>query len=453
MTTLQKRFEQFILEQQLCQPDRHRLLVGVSGGKDSMLLLHLLAQAGYQVGVAHCNFGLRGAESDLDETFVRDQAAQLKLPFYLKRFDTTAYAAEKGISIQMAARDLRYAWFEEQRQEQGFDFIAVAHHATDNVETILINQLRGTGIRGLTGMQAFTDRLIRPLLFLRAEEIASAVAALGLPFRDDQSNFSTDYTRNKIRLEVLPPLKEINPDLEDTFARNSKALQEVQEFLDEQVADLRSRYLVENGDMVTLAIEPILQFRSYRLLLYELLRPYGFSSAVVSDLAERLNASGSTQSGLQFYSSTHHLLLDRNNLLIRPIQGGTNPSYPGEQHQFKVEIQAISEWSETQPLEEKRANDPNMAYFDADRVTLPLKIRPWKEGDVFRPFGMGGKHKKLSDFFIGLKLTRWQKAEVPVVVDAAGTIIWVVPYRVSSDYNICDRTQNVMVISYFCQNG
>lgn len=465
MTELQKRFERFIVEQQLCQPSQHRILVGVSGGKDSMLLLHLLVEAGFQMGVAHCNFRLRGQESDMDEALVRDYTEKLGLPFYVQHFDTAVYASERGLSIQMAARDLRYEWFERLRQEQGFDLVAVAHHATDNVETVLINQLRGTGIRGMCGMQPTKDHLIRPMLFFRADEVAQAVEEYQLPFRDDQSNFSTDYTRNKIRLDVLPHMREINPGLEHTFEQNMFAMREVRDFLDEQVEGLRVQCLSQQGELEILQLDPLLQYRSARLLLYELLRPYGFSPAVVNDLVDRfkttdalqsgqwLQSSRHLQSGQQFYSTTHQLLLDRNRVFIRTREGIIAESSVGTKHRLAIEISDIADLQLSEGQYKKLAEDPTKAYFDADRVPLPLQIRQWREGDVFRPFGMGGKHKKLSDFFTGLKLSRWEKEEVPVVIDAAGNIIWVIPYRVSSDYNICDTTQNVMVISYFCQNG
>lgn len=463
MTELQRRFEQFILEQQLCQQSNHRILVGVSGGKDSVLLLHLLVRAGYRVGVAHCNFNLRGRESDLDEQLVRDYAEELGTPFYVNHFQTADYARDKGLSIQMAARELRYDWFESLCHEEGYDFVAVAHHATDNVETVLINQLRGTGIRGLVGMQAAAGRIIRPLLFLTADEVAKAVAEYGLEYRDDQSNFSNDYVRNKLRLEVGPRLREINPALEETFARNMEAVREVRDFLDEQVEGLRQQYFSREGAVEILQLDSLLLYRSFRLLLYELLRPYGFSPALVGDMVGSLKRAGgpqsdppgSSRSGQQFYSPTHQLLLDRGRALIRPLQDTLSGHTADKDHRFSIEVwdrTGFSQLAEPDPYQEL-ATDPCKAYFDADSVQLPLRIRQWKEGDTFRPFGMGGKHKKLSDFFTGLKLSRWQKEEVPVVEDAAGNIIWVVPYRVSSDYNICDTTKNVMVISYFCQNG
>lgn len=481
MTELQRRFEQFILEQQLCQQSSHRILVGVSGGKDSVLLLHLLVRAGYSVGVAHCNFNLRGRESDLDEQLVRDYAEELDIPFYVNHFQTADYARDKGLSIQMAARELRYDWFESLCHEEGYDFVAVAHHATDNVETVLINQLRGTGIRGLVGMQVAAGRIIRPLLFLTADEVAKAVEEYSLVYRDDQSNFSTDYVRNKLRLEVGPRLREINPGLEETFARNMEAVREVRDFLDEQVEGLRQQYFSREGAVEILQLDSLLLHRSFRLLLYELLRPYGFSPAVAGDVADSLKKAGgsgslstvdepgssgsvktpgttrpgSSRSGQQFYSPTHQLLLDRRRALIRPLQDTLSGYTANKDHRFSIEVWDRTDFRQlAEPdLYKELATDPYKAYFDADSVQLPLRIRQWKEGDTFRPFGMGGKHKKLSDLFTGLKLSRWQKEEVPVVEDAAGNIIWVVPYRMSSDYNICDTTKNVMVISYFCQNG
>jgi len=476
MTELQGRFEQYIVEQQLCHPSRHRILVAVSGGRDSVLLLRLLVNAGYQLGVAHCNFSLRGRESDLDEALVRKHAEKLGLPFYTQTFQTSHYADSRGLSIQMAARELRYGWFETLCQDEKFDLVAVAHHATDNVETVLINQLRGTGIRGLRGMLPKSGHLIRPLLFLTAKEIADAVQQAQLEYRDDLSNFSTDYIRNKLRLEVSPRLREINPQLEHTFSRNMEAVREVQDFLDEQVAIFRREWIRREGEGEILRLDALLQYGSFRLLLYELLRPYGFSASVVADIAASLQSENGTKSGLQFFSPNHQLLIDRAQAVIRPYSPDVSGAVGKEHSAGSDQKGAVQEgvWMDRQQagvnwanhrfeltfcgmgdftLPDNAQKTQTKAYFDADKVRFPLQIRYWKEGDVFRPFGMGGKHKKLSDFFTGLKLSRWEKEEVPLVVDAAGNIIWATPYRVSSDYNICDETKNVMTLSYFCQNG
>lgn len=453
MSTLQLRFEQFIAEQHLCQPNRHRILIGLSGGKDSVLLLHLLLQAGYEVGVAHCNFQLRGEEADQDEELARTYAEALQLPFHVRRFQTESYAQAKRLSIQMAARDLRYQWFKELSEEFGYDRIAVAHHATDNIETILINQLRGTGIRGLVGMDAKNGMLIRPMLFMSAEEVAAEIEQRKLIYRDDESNFSTYYWRNKLRLDVVPILRSMNPDLENTFAKNSQVARDLQDFLEAQTVRFKELYVKSHGSMNELDLKPFVEQPSNKIILHELLHEYGFGGTQFTMIWKTLTQSTTANSGQQFFSATYQLLLDRHKAIIRPLIGEKKASDPLNAAQLHIKTLPVRSADEAMAIVRLYADDSNYAVFDADRVQLPVKIRQWEEGDYFRPFGMNGQQKKLSDFFTQLKLSRWEKEKVPLLVDREDTIIWVIPHRVSSDYNISNGTKNVMVISYFCQNG
>ena len=475
---LLKRFKDFIRRKRLCDPQENRILIGVSGGRDSVLLLHLFVQAGYRCGVAHCHFGLRGEEADLDEELVLDHARKLAVPVYVRHFDTNAYAEQEGISIQMAARELRYRWFEELAANLGFDRTAVAHHGTDQVETILINQIRGTGVRGFQGMKARNGQLIRPLLFLTADQVTEAVQELGLRYRDDQSNFSTAYLRNRLRLEVLPVLRDLHPALEQTFAQNAAAARQVSDFVADQIGQYRNKWLRRNGEWELLDLRELRVHPHAELLVYELLQPYGFSAAVSRDFYQSLqqqSAANNDDAGQQFYAPTYELLLDRDLAHIRPRTAPISKRHArptGDQnlpeHSNSAEIhrhqphvhwfgQVIeAQWTAIKAFDRnifRQAASKHQAYFDADRVRFPLRIRAWQKGDRFKPFGMGGKQKKISDLFTALKIARWEKENIPMVVDAGGTILWVAPFRQSSEYNICDKTLNVLTLSYFCENG
>src|SRR5690554_6154774 len=308
------RFAAFIKSEGLCQTE-DRILLAVSGGMDSMLLLHLFSSAGYALGVAHCNFALRGAASDADEHLVRDVAYRLGVPFHVRRFDTERHAAAHGISIQMAARDLRYAWLEETRKAGGYDCIAVGHHLNDSLETALINWVRGTGLAGMAGILPKRGQVIRPLLFATREEVASAVETFGLAYREDASNQSVKYTRNKIRLEVIPKLKELNPDLERTFAANTYLFTESLELVRNEVERLRSALLEEyEPNRFRIRRQDLAQLVPRRLLVGELLRPFGFAPTAVDDLL-RIDEKAS---GKLIEAAGYVLHVDRVFLYIHP---------------------------------------------------------------------------------------------------------------------------------------
>ncbi|RZL36712.1 MAG: tRNA lysidine(34) synthetase TilS, partial [Pedobacter sp.] len=278
-----QRFQDFIEHEKLFSKGS-KILLAVSGGKDSVLMLHLFNKAGINVGVAHCNFNLRADEAQRDEHFVKTLALSLNLPFYVTHFDTKKYAAEHKISTQMAARDLRYNWFEEIRTAEGYDFIALAQHQNDAVETVMINLLRGTGISGLHGILPKRDKLIRPLLFLNRAEINKIIEDESLDFVEDSSNLNSDYTRNKLRLEVIPHLKEINPSLENTFAKNINRFTEIETFLNLQVEKISKEIVVKKADGFYIPLEKIKALQPKKLILFELLRPYGFIEAVAEEI-------------------------------------------------------------------------------------------------------------------------------------------------------------------------
>lgn len=440
---LQERFVSYLRNQALCRPG-DRILLAVSGGKDSVLMARLFAESGFSIGIAHCNFGLRGNESDADEAFVADLAKSLDVPFYSTFFDTSAYARKHGVSIQMAARTLRYDWFETIRAGQGYDYIAVAHHQNDHIETLILNLVRGTGLSGLRGIQPRRGRIIRPLLFLRGEEIAAYVHKHRIAYRDDASNFSTKYARNKIRLEVIPRLKELNPELERTMVENINHFTDSYTVLQGYIDELRSRLFTKSGHEewhIPIAALERLEPRGY--LLFELLRPYGFTEAVTADMARTLSGTP----GREFLSPTHRLYIDRDSAVLKRMETAER------QVAFIVAPGDTVQWEEYRLVsglttETAVRPDANNAQFDADKIVFPICIRAWQDGDTFHPLGMKGR-KKLSDFLISLKVPAYRKHTVPIVVNGNGDILWVVPYRLDDRYKITGETKKVFTLACF----
>lgn len=439
---IQDGFAAFVKSEGLCEP-QDRILLAVSGGMDSMLMLHLFSSAGYTFGVAHCNFALRGEESDADEQLVRDTAHRLGRPFYVQRFDTQNYGAAHGISIQMAARDLRYAWLEETRQAEGYDYIAVAHHLNDSMETALINWVRGTGLAGMAGIAPKRGQVIRPLLFATREEVALAVETLGLAYREDGSNQSVKYTRNKLRLDVIPMLKELNPGLERTFAANIFFFTESLELLQMEANRLRGELLEEyEPGHFRLRRKAIAQLKPKRLLLTELLRPFGVAVAAVNDLL----GMDESASGKHIEAPKAVLHVDRAYVFIHPR---VPPATSRE-----VIIAGAGErvrWGEYEFIASESSDirvhaDPHTAQFDADALSFPLRVRSWQLADTFQPLGMQGS-KKLSDYFVSIKMPVFRKESVPIVTTATGDIAWVAPHRMDDRFKITDKTKKVITLT------
>lgn len=423
-----------------------RLLLAVSGGRDSVLMCRLFADIGYPFGVAHCNFKLRGKDSDEEEAFVRNLAQKYGVPFFSTSFDTAPYAAGQGISIQMAARELRYQWFEMIRVANGYDYIALAHHQNDVVETMLLNMVRGTGVAGLHGILPKRGRLVRPLLFLKGSEIEEAVRGLGLSYRDDLSNFSTKYARNKLRLEVIPLLKELNPALEDTFMANSIRFAELELVLQQYVADLHKELFHETeSGKYRIPISRLQQLQPMHTLLFELFRPFGFSAAVLNDLAAALPGTA----GKKFLSGSHQLLIDRNMLLLGPL-----PAVSPQDVLIGTPDSDIAWGGNIIHVREEAVADTALGSaahtvkLDATHIRYPLRVRSWKHGDVFTPLGMRGK-KKLSDFFVNLKIPVTDKPTVPIIENGNGDILWVVPYRIDDRYKVTEETKKVLILEQF----
>lgn len=421
-----------------------KVLAAVSGGMDSVLMVHLLKSAGFNFGIAHCNFQLRGDESAGDEHFCRQLAKQLDAPFHHISFDTLKHAASDKVSIQMTARTLRYQWFEQVRQQAGYSVIALAHHQNDAIETILLNLTRGTGIAGLHGILPKNGLLVRPMLFLHRAEIQNMINELQIPYREDSSNVLTKYARNKIRLEVIPKLKELNPGLEKTFENNLQRFRELEELLMLRVSELEKNIVVREDAGRHILLDSIKKLRPRRLLLFNLLQPYGVNETVVDDIISSLDK----HSGRTFETVGFRLILDRQKLVI--IKNDRKPSVEvlietGEKevnyNGYKLNI-----LHDDSPLIIK--DNPMALSVDAELLVYPLIVRNWRQGDYFFPLGMKGR-KKVSDYFISEKVSLHEKDAIPLVINGNGDVIWIGGYRPDDRYKVTDNTKKVTIFELY----
>lgn len=421
-----------------------KLLVAVSGGRDSVLLTYLLKNAGFDLGIAHCNFKLRGAEADAEQGFVANLALKLDVPFYTVNFDTANYAEQKGISIQMAARELRYQWFEQTRQELGYTYIAVAHHQNDSVETILLNLTRGTGIAGMHGILPKNGLIVRPLLFLSRDKIDAIVKEEKLPYVEDSSNASVKYARNKLRLEVIPRLKELNPKLEETFNSNMERFRELEALLEHHIETLRQKLFVHHDNEIHIAIDGIKNLHPKRLLLFGLLNEYGFNETIIDDIIDSLDK----HPGRVFESYGFVLVLDRDKLILaKRVDERTEPVLINrDDHEVNYGGFKVTLLHDDSPLVVR--DNPMAVSVDAEKLVYPLTIRSWKEGDYFYPLGMKGR-KKLSDFFISEKIPVHQKGKIPILVNSNDDIIWVGGYRPDERYKVSAYTKKVIIFELY----
>jgi tRNA(Ile)-lysidine synthase len=433
---------QFIREQNLA-PIGTRLIVGVSGGSDSVTLLHILHYMGYQCLVAHCNFQLRGEESKEDELFVFRLTQQMNVPFYHVSFDTKEYAEKEAISIEMAARDLRYEWFEILRQTLQADAIAVGHHADDAIETFFINLTRGTGLRGLTGIQARNEFIIRPLLCLNRKEIDQYILENRLSNRTDSTNHDQTILRNKVRHQLIPLLEKMNPSFRLTMRKNMAQLYEASSIINQHLEQSISQLVQTDGKVQTIDIVLLMQTKNPHFTLFELLHPYHFNSATIQSIYESLTGI----SGKQFFSPTHRLIKDRNQLLLLSIEQVKETSF------FITQSTSILQINENLTLEISQSNSSidisiekrkEAIIVDADKLHFPLEVRHPQPGDFFYPFGNKGK-KKLSDFFVDLKWNLYQKEQVWLLL-SGDAIVWVIGERLDDRFKIDKQTNKIYKI-------
>lgn len=436
-------FEKFIkyIEDKRLLKKGDRVLLAVSGGIDSMVMADLFKRAGFSGGIAHCNFSLRGKESDKDEELVRTWAGKNGFSFYSMKFDTKAYAKKNGISTQMAARDLRYAWFEELRKSEKYDSIAIAHNLNDNIETILINLTRGTGIAGLAGIKPALNNIIRPLLFATRDEISEYCRENNIVYREDRSNAETKYTRNKIRHLVLPVLKDINPSVELTLNDFSERISEAEKIISIHLQEISARIIRKSSSGIRIPVSELKALKSNKTIIYELFRPYGITGPLTDDLITILTG----RSGKQIFTSTHRIVKDRNDIIIRPIGPPANESIIIENINDLKKVSFIRSYRKTPYNSKFRIPaDKNIACLDPDTLTFPLIVRKWEKGDWFYPFGMT-KKKKLSDFFTDLKYSVHDKDQARII-ESDGRIVWIVGERIDNRFRITDSTKSVLVI-------
>nr|WP_321376613.1 tRNA lysidine(34) synthetase TilS [uncultured Bacteroides sp.] len=409
---------------------KDKILIALSGGADSVALLRVLVYLGYSCEAAHCNFQLRGEESERDESFVRNLCKEHNVPLHVIRFDTNGYAGKHQISIEMAARELRYNWFEELRKELNADVVAVAHHRDDSVETLLLNLIRGTGINGLTGIRPKNNHVVRPMLSVSREDILVYLQDMKQDYVTDSTNLQDDYTRNKIRLNILPMMETINPSVKASLFSTASHLSDASIIYNKVIEEGKKRVITEEG----ISIEKLLAEPSPRSLLFEVLFPLGFNSAQIDDMFLSLDR----QSGKKFYSDSWVVVRDRTHLLMKELNGLPKDGQPVKG------IPVIKEERFPYTSSFVIPRDKKTACFDADKIEAPLTLRKWQAGDRFVPFGMKGK-KNVSDYLTDAKFSILQKENVYVLC-SGDKIVWLVGERTDNRFRIDENTKNVLIL-------
>jgi len=415
-----------------------KLLIAISGGLDSVVLTQLCHQANLKFALAHCNFNLRGSESDEDEAFVLQLAEDLDVEVFIESFETETYAKDHKMSTQMAARELRYDWFYALSEQLEFDYILTAHHADDNLETFLINLSRGTGIDGLTGIPESNENIIRPLLPFSRAALLRYANENQFKWREDSSNSSTKYLRNKIRLEVIPKLKEINPEILQSVIQTQHHLQDSKVIIEDAIAKVQKKVVSTDGSSIKLNIKKLQKLSNSKAYLYELLKDFNFTEW------NDVNALLEAQSGKQVFSKTHRLLKDRTHLLLTEISS--------EDNQESILISESTEVIATtlgrlyfETADQINEKQTNTLFVDKDLLKFPLTLRPWRKGDYFCPFGMTGK-KKLSKFFKDEKYSLIEK-EKTLVLCSDEDIVWIVNKRIDNRFKVSEKTNRILKIT------
>lgn len=417
-------------------------ILAVSGGADSISMLHAFKYLNLKILVLHCNFSLRGKESDMDEQFVKRFCDNYGIAHSVKKFDTTGYAREKGISIEMAARELRYTWFREMKQKKELDYIVVAHHADDVAETILINLCRGTGIKGLTGIKPVNGDILRPLLDCPRSDILKYIEDHRLGYRTDSTNNSLDYVRNKIRHQIIPIFKEINPSFLDTMSENCNTLKETEQIYLYGIGQLQEEILDCEGDEILIHIARTLASPAPYTLLYETLKPFGFNKTQIRDI---FNAHSATP-GKQFIAGNNILVKGRSYWRLyddsKREQTTLTVDTPGI-YQIGDSIYQFTVTPRTDDFSIPK--DAAIANLDADKIKFPLQIRNWQAGDYFCPIGMKRSKKKVSDYFTDRKFSLKQKKECLLML-SEDKIVWIIGERLDDRFKITSFTKNILQI-------
>ena len=414
-----------------------KILLATSGGKDSMVMVHLLQQLDYKIGIAHCNFQLRGMESFEDQNFVQDYAATNNIPVFITQFDTKAFSEDYKISTQVAARELRYNWFYELLETEKFDYILTAHHADDNLETFLINLSRGTGLEGLIGIPEQNEKVIRPLLAFSQEEMEEYARINNIQWREDSSNASDKYLRNKIRHHLVPMLKELNPNFLSSFHKTQTYLQEAQVMVEDASIMIYQQVAKQDNEAIYFNLQQLKKLPNYKSYLYQWLKEFEFSAwDDIYDLVE-------SQSGKYVFSSEFRLLKDRDSLILSPINSvNEKEEYSIAENQKEVNIPLNLSFCKVADIS---IVSNKTIFVDADKLQYPLILRHWSEGDSFQPFGMNGKSKKVSKLFKDEKLSLLEK-ENTWLLCSNDKIVWIIDVRQDERFRIDNTTKNILKI-------
>lgn len=415
-----------------------KLLLAVSGGIDSMVLVHLLRQLNYSISLCHCNFQLRGMESLGDQNFVQEYADANEIPLFLTQFDTEAFANDYKLSTQIAARELRYNWFYELLETENYDYILTAHHADDNIETFLINLSRGTGLEGLVGIPAQNNKIIRPLLPFTRVEIDQYAKENTIQWREDSSNAADKYLRNKIRHHLVPLLKELNPQFMDSFQKAQSYLKDSQELVDDASIMVYQQVAKEDGEMIVFDLKQLVRLPNYKSYLYQWLHEFGFTAW------EDVYALVESQSGKQVFAPNYRLLKNRESLLLVPLYADKDEVvYFIEKNVREVNIPLNLAFCKVDDIS---GASNSVIFVDEDKLVYPLILKKWEEGDSFQPFGMKGNSKKLSKLFKDEKLSLLEK-ENCWVLWSENQIVWVIGIRQDERFKIDNSTKNILKIA------
>lgn len=436
-----KDFIKYISDNKLFESNQ-RILLAVSGGVDSMVLLHLFYESGFSFGVVHCNFNLRGNESDTDELFVKDFINSHGLELFSKSFDTESYAKLNSISIEMAARQLRYAFFEEVRIQHNYDYIATAHHQDDVIETFLINLIRKTGIRGLTGIKPKAEKIIRPLLFSNRKQIVEYSFDKEIMYREDSSNNTIVFRRNFIRHNILPQFDKLFPSSRENIIASISHLKEVEYVFKETIASEKQKVVSIKDESVYINIDKLIKSKFSKTLLFEILFEYHFNSAVVNEVFDKLNEG----SGKKFYSSDFRLVKDRNYLIISKLKDNDQGNIYIDEDDMELYKPIKLRFSKIDSKGFKIPSSKHIACLDFDKLDFPLIIKRWQQGEYFQPLGMVG-FKKLSDFFIDEKMSIPEKENTSILFSGP-KIIWIIGKRIDNRFKITQNTKTIYQIEY-----
>lgn len=436
-------FRTFVEDQQLWQP-HHRILAAVSGGLDSVVLAHLLHLGDWPFALGHLNFSLRAAASDADAALVRTLGKAYGVAVYDTVVDTRK-ARQPGESIQMTARRLRYDWLEKIREREGFDWIATAHQVDDSLETTLLHLAKGTGLKGLLGIPLRKGRVVRPLLFATRRQVEAFARREGLTWREDASNLEDTYDRNKIRLHVLPVLRQLNPRLSETAVQTFAHLRQSALLADEAAATWKARCVKQEEESGRVVIELTLlgDHPALQGLLFRWLQPYGFSGAQVGQITDSLGRPGA-----RFDASDYRLLVDRQRLVLERQADASARSFflPEAGHSVRLDGGQRLSASTPRPVPSVLPGSESEAWLDAESLSFPLRVRHWQPGDVFQPLGMEGRHQKVKDFFTNQKLDRFQKERVWLVETREGHICWIAGFRIDHRFRLHPKSRQCIVL-------